>query len=629
MEQHLEWTSPAPLWSSGFQPSNANDRRRFRQPALLRFATDNFMDEYLATLGTDPARLNALVAQPETWRSPSADPPPAAPVVAGLRGRLARLRIAAERNLEARALAAGPLPPPPAKGLKLYQPSHSRYYLVTGCLVCRIPGLPDRTLATNRAERVSFVVRRLQIPGGIPPPQFRPEQGQELAFVAGPKGNEWQEVTGDRARIVPGEEQLPLSPATYQDDDQRRRRLFAGLVPVAKREAYYGANATPHPAPQPPLPDWQDLSDPRQTGLRTDVIAPWNCLQLLANETNNARAKATGSSFDGVDDFFRDKRYQIVMMSWYLLLDFSRFLEANVTRVWSALPGSGTLPSGTPEGILLDTLTTSKVTYADASTRTLRSALLEIRQFEQSLEKASKRYPVVELGVTWPNFEFPLVGLRKAPFTNPNSMDPFLQLTVSVESLERQVVTALDAPSGPQPAVRLAAQTALNGAKSQGADYFHIRMVFERPNCGPLQPEVVSEASMPFQLAGFFDPDAPARPIRIAMPIDTTPAGLRKFDKNTAFVMSDTLCGQMQKMGGLSLGDLVLSVLPWPFHKGLDAGTGPCGFGMVCSMSIPIITICAMILLMIIVKLFDIIFFWMPFFRICFRIPGLKAKELS
>jgi hypothetical protein len=76
----------------------------------------------------------------------------------------------------------------------------------------------------------------------------------------------------------------------------------------------------------------------------------------------------------------------------------------------------------------------------------------------------------------------------------------------------------------------------------------------------------------------------------------------------------------------------VLSVLPWPFHKDLEVGKmGPCGatatFGMICSLSIPIITICALILLIIIVMLLDLIFKWIPWFIICFPIPGLKAKK--
>jgi len=46
-----------------------------------------------------------------------------------------------------------------------------------------------------------------------------------------------------------------------------------------------------------------------------------------------------------------------------------------------------------------------------------------------------------------------------------------------------------------------------------------------------------------------------------------------------------------------------------------------------CSLSIPIITICALILLIIIVMLLDFIFKWLPFLMFCFPLPGLKAKE--
>jgi hypothetical protein len=165
---------------------------------------------------------------------------------------------------------------------------------------------------------------------------------------------------------------------------------------------------------------------------------------------------------------------------------------------------------------------------------------------------------------------------------------------------------------------------------------FVIRYVYVRRDCGPLHPPVLSAPSEPFQLASFYDADAPARPIRISLPLDVSPAGLRKFNRNTAFVMSDMLCGQVQRAKGLGFVDLVLSVLPWPFHKPLDVGAGgPCqnsgglNIGMICSLSIPIITICALILLMIIVSLLDIIFRWMPYFVMCFPIPGLKGKKES
>ncbi|MCA1613208.1 MAG: hypothetical protein LC800_03420 [Acidobacteria bacterium] len=161
-----------------------------------------------------------------------------------------------------------------------------------------------------------------------------------------------------------------------------------------------------------------------------------------------------------------------------------------------------------------------------------------------------------------------------------------------------------------------------------------MRCVYERPLCGPIDRPVVSAPTREFQLAAFFDPDAPARPIRIGLPIDTTPAGLRKFDKNTAFMMSDILCGQVQRMKGISLGDLVRSVLPWPLHKDLsvpDGGAckedGGLQVGMICSLSIPIVTICALLLLMIIVSLLDFIFRWIPYFLICFPLPGFGAKK--
>ena len=42
---------------------------------------------------------------------------------------------------------------------------------------------------------------------------------------------------------------------------------------------------------------------------------------------------------------------------------------------------------------------------------------------------------------------------------------------------------------------------------------------------------------------------------------------------------------------------------------------------MLCSFSIPIITICALIVLMIFVALLNIIFWWMPFLKICLPKP--------
>jgi hypothetical protein len=166
---------------------------------------------------------------------------------------------------------------------------------------------------------------------------------------------------------------------------------------------------------------------------------------------------------------------------------------------------------------------------------------------------------------------------------------------------------------------------------------FVVRFVFERPLCGKLFPPVVSQATRQFEMAAFMDPDAPARPVHIRMPLDISPAGLRKYKKNAMFLFSDMMCGKMKNIKKMTLADLVLSVLPWPFHKDLpDVGSaGPCRsdgetLGLICSLSIPIITLCAMILLFIMVNLFNMIFKWLPWFFVCFPLPGLsglKAKK--
>jgi hypothetical protein len=92
------------------------------------------------------------------------------------------------------------------------------------------------------------------------------------------------------------------------------------------------------------------------------------------------------------------------------------------------------------------------------------------------------------------------------------------------------------------------------------------------------------------------------------------------------------LCGQVQRAKGLGLIDLIMQILPWPLHKDLDMGDGggckdgDLDIGMICSLSIPIITLCALILLLVIVFLLDFVFHWVPWLIMCFPVPKLKGK---
>jgi hypothetical protein len=693
MNEHpVQWTAPSPLWAAATNATDPALRQTFNRPAILRFASDTFMDDFLALIENDPAQLTALVAQPETWRGPI--PPttslaPSAPQ-SSLARRLQRLRLVAERKrqgvtADSAATATG-LPTSPT-ALKLYQPAHQRYYMIAACLVCRLVGLPDRTLDSARQERVTFIVRRL-----VHPDQSQttapsdPESCDEYALVQTLSGSVWRQVSKANEHkgnvLIPGEEQLPLFAVHFRADDGHRRRLLAGLIPVGKREAYLGASRDAS-GPVAGTPSTGELgesevssTDPRMVLLYTQVTEPWK--RLLE------RAEAVRVLHDGEPApippvpppdpppdppaptpgarhaLLKTAREQIQTVSWYIVLDLVNYLKQYLPEVWSVVVGEQ------PEGSLTDphalnlltaltdtsaheelitALTTGSPIYTrDHVQPSLRQALQDVGTVEEALEGVTTPYdrePDPTLpppsGPLWPEWLFPLADpLAPAPLppvTPAPTGTPLETAQQRIDHLVELVRLALPLQATtPMPTPALASQELLQ----TGDGWFVLRCVFERPNCGPLEPPVVSIPTQPFKMAGFFDPDAPARPIRVALPIDTSPAGLRKFDKNTAFMVSDMLCGQIDRLKALTLGDLVRSVLPWPFHKELSVPEkGPCtdpndaslSLGMICSLSIPIITICALILLMIIVNLLDVIFRWLPYFLICFRLPGFKAKE--
>jgi hypothetical protein len=273
----------------------------------------------------------------------------------------------------------------------------------------------------------------------------------------------------------------------------------------------------------------------------------------------------------------------------------------------------------------------------------LTAALRRIGPYAAALEARTDEFrfssPGGAAAAGWPDFLFVFAdavhGVTALP--NPSGLAKHANETQAefqgrlLDAIGEIVDLALPAePTGPVPTPSPVVDPRADTREA----WYSIRCVYERPECGELHPALVSAPTAAFQLAGYFDPDAPARPIRIGLPLDTTPAGLRKFDKKTVFVLSDILCGQIDRMKGLTFGDLVLQVLPWPLHKDLSPPEkGPCttpgglSLGVMCSLSIPIITLCALILLLIMVNLLDFIFRWLPWFVVCFPLPGLKGKK--
>lgn len=574
---------------------------------------------------------------------------------------------------------------------KLYQPSHNRYYLVATSLVCRQPGLPDRVVDAGKQEQVSFVIRRLVHPDTNNDHSVCDSENwsefHEYAFVNSSEGYVWRNISPDTeydvGDLIPDEERLPLFSINYTEGEKRKRRLLAGLIPVGKREDYLGASAYRPKSTEVNVAEGGSTEstvlqrDHRMTLLEADVVAPWKALleqaqnvkdQLADDKTvdtfNEVLDKPPPDNNPDKKDIIKTTREQIQTASWYILLDLAKFLENNLSNVWKKITDqelerdiseeeqelidllSSAVIGGNFKRILREYPNDENVDIKDS----LQAALVAIAQQKtgddlELIDIPYEKFPIknsatsLNQNIKWPSFLFPLAEpepFLKAEVPIPpreglgDNLDDFLERIDYLVSLINKALPPELAK--PDPDINLATMPIMDTREG----WFVIRCVYERPNCGPFNPAIVSKPTQPFQMAAFFDPDAPARPIRIPMPVDISPAGLRKYKKNTAFMISDMLCGQINRIKKFTLGDLVLSVLPWPFHKSLPSvEAGPCkekgvggnNFGIMCSLSIPIVTLCALILLIIMVNLFDIFFRWIPYFITCFKLPGFRGKS--
>ena len=527
-EHRVQWVTAAPLWRSTLasDPPTDEEQDRMHRPTLLRFTSDEFMEELAKVLADEPEDLGDRVATPVSFRSG----PPGKPASWA----------------------------PPMDHLKLYQPIHGHFNLVVGTLVCRLAGLPDRAVDQTAGDVVGFVLRRL-------------DDGGELAW----DGSSWLEVdVGHEQAIAAGEQVQAMFPVAYNEDDGRRRRLFAGLIPTSSLESFKsGTVVSLSPGPGDRT---EPVPDRRLEELDQKVIDPLDAL-----ERSMIPAGTPAADLPTLNAAQREQKREA---SLFLLLDLADFLDREVPLLWQAILEEDEPPQGTA---LRQAYRLLEDTHADPSPAI---------SWGEALRRAwAQRDAIFGEGAQTPALE---VDLNESP--------------IQPATLRQRIQAALpprpaDSPE-PQPPFEVPKFEPRPGAR------YVVRCVYRRPQCGPLHPDVVSDASEDFAIASLFDIDAPARPIHISLPIDTSIAGLRKAPKNVTFMLSKELRQQMSRVVDLK--------------KTMDGKLGSGDsfeLGMICSFSIPIITICALIVLTIFVALLNIVFWWMPFLRICFPIP-LKAK---
>jgi hypothetical protein len=198
-------------------------------------------------------------------------------------------------------------------------------------------------------------------------------------------------------------------------------------------------------------------------------------------------------------------------------------------------------------------------------------------------------------------------------------------LLLAKESLPRTVemptvFPALDA------ATRQRLKTALHGAMSArfaamkgragrfdepGARYVLRAFVRLKSDCGQAPRTVWSEDSEPFGIAAWYE-GAGAPPVQIPLPDASDRNLLKQLKPNVAFIVPPS----MQNLLSGKTKDLMEG-------KG---SVGSAGLSWICGFNIPIITICAFIVLNIFLTLFNLIFGWLFFIKICIPFPKIGNK---
>jgi hypothetical protein len=133
-----------------------------------------------------------------------------------------------------------------------------------------------------------------------------------------------------------------------------------------------------------------------------------------------------------------------------------------------------------------------------------------------------------------------------------------------------------------------------------------LRIKSDMPGCPPML--VWSRPSDPFRIAAWHESAGRTQP-PIPLPDPTDRNFLKNAKPNCSFAVP---AGLMNAIQGTSL-------------SGLTAGSGPPSGGLqlnwICGFSIPLITICAFFVLNIFLTLLNLVFFWLPFIKICIPFP--------
>jgi hypothetical protein len=159
---------------------------------------------------------------------------------------------------------------------------------------------------------------------------------------------------------------------------------------------------------------------------------------------------------------------------------------------------------------------------------------------------------------------------------------------------------------------RFGAMKGKAGRFEEPAARYQLRAFVRLKPEGPCPARIVwSDPSDPFVIAAWYE-GAGAPPVQIPLPDPSDKALMQALKPNVAFVVPPSL----QSLLSGATKDLLAG----------NGGSSSLGLTWICAFNIPIITICAFLVLNIFLTLFNLVFGWLFFMKICLPFPKIPPK---
>lgn len=527
-----------------------------------------------------------------------------------LSGLLADLATA-----EGRAKLAGQAPAARGGVLELFQPVHRVFTLAVAELFCDEPGQPR--LDPRKIDGAGLVVRRVRLPSATAPDELvEVNEG----WLKKPDGTRRWTALPTRADELDRWDPLPArrrAPSLGNDAIDRRLReilrtdlddaeehvttLFVAPPEVnraAGRTFVYGLvpTASADTSASPPA----EFSD-----ADIDALLPQYLQVPPAGATGEPVTLPSDIRGKKLTRFDADRLEGRPFMTMLALLTVSFGLfprEAPPSPKPAALP----LPLqvlGVPFILGPQLGLLAGEPYADRPAH-VRKLLIALDRLTISGEPGSRFLERAARLLVWRNADVP------APDHELQMPDAWPQITPEIAAAIRD---------GMRPVLEAQAKRVVpNEGRFEVARAEYVARAFVRVKREDGCPPAVlwSEPSERFAIKPWHAA-SPLPPLRVTLP-DLVPgtAKLEKLQPNVTFVVPKGLAAFLN-------GNTAKSLLK---GAGAPAPEGV-GLGWICGFNIPIITLCAFIVLSIFLSLLNIIFWWLPFVKICIPFPtSLRAR---